>query len=62
MIDEVLVPSAAIICGAAVRVDCNALAGPGMNVTISLSLIFAPLILPVIVAVPDVTEDVTVAE
>ena len=57
----VLKPFATIELKAAVIVDVTALAGPGVNATISLSVIGFPSIVPVIVALPAVTDDVKVA-
>ena len=61
MIVVVLTPFATIELEAAVIVDVAALAGPGVNATTSLSVIGDPFNVPVIVALPAVTDDVKVA-
>ena len=61
VITVVLVPFAVIEDDAAVMVDVAALIGPATNVTTSLSEIEEPPNVPVIVAVPEVVDDVNVA-
>jgi hypothetical protein len=58
---EVLVPFAVIEVGEAVMVEVVALAVPGTNVTVSLSVIVTPPTVPVMVDVPAVVEEVKVA-
>lgn len=57
----VLDPLAIIGFEAAEIMDIDALAGPGTKFTLSLSVTEAPFNVPVIVAVPAVVEDVSVA-
>jgi hypothetical protein len=58
---DVLLPFAAIEVGTAVMVEGVAEAAPAVKVTVALSAIDAPFSVPVIVAVPAVVEDVSVA-
>ena len=58
---EILVPLAVIDEGEALISEVVVLAAPGVKVTVSLSVIEAPLILPVMVAVPAVVDEVNVA-
>ena len=57
---DVLVPFAVIDAGAAVIVDVDALAAPGANVTVSLSVIAVPPTVPLMVALPAVVDEVSV--
>jgi hypothetical protein len=57
----VLVPLAVIVPDAAVMVVVAALAGPGINVTVSLSAIAEALSVPVMVPLPTEVGDVNVA-
>ena len=61
MIVDVLVPLAVMEDGDAVIVEVVALAEPGTKVTISLSVIDVPPTVPVIVDVPVVVPEVSVA-
>jgi hypothetical protein len=61
VIVDVLVPSAVIFVGDAINVVCEALAAPGTNVTVSLSVMVTPPTVPVMVDVPAVVEEVNVA-
>ena len=58
---EVLVPLAVIEVGAAVRVVVSALIGPVVKITVALSVKATAFKIPVIVAVPAVVDDVSVA-
>ena len=57
----VLVPLAVMEEAAAVIVEVTVEAGPGTKFTVSLSVIGLPFSVPVMVAVPVVVEDVSVA-
>ena len=59
---EVDTPSAVIEAGTAVIRDVVATAPPGVRVTVALSVIAVAFTVPVIVAVPVVVVDVSVAE
>ncbi len=61
VIVEVVTPSAVIEVGDAVMVDVAAAAGPGVNVTVALSVMADELTVPVTVAVPVVVAEVNVA-
>ncbi len=61
LIVEVVAPSAVIDAGAAVISDVVASTAPGVNVTVSVSVIAAAFTVPVIVAVPVVVAEVNVA-
>jgi hypothetical protein len=61
VIVEVVTPSATIEVGAAVMSDVVASPAPGMNVTVSVSVIASEFTVPVIVAVPVVVAEVSVA-
>ena len=61
VIVEVVAPSAIMEVGAAVISDVVASAAPGVNVTVSVSVIDAAFTVPVIVAVPVVVAEVRVA-
>ena len=58
---EVLLPSAAIEVGDAVMVDVAGEGAAAAKVTVALLDIAAPFSVPVIVAVPGVAEEVSVA-
>ncbi len=58
---EVDVPSAVIDVGAAVIKEVDAEAAPAVNITVAISVIAAPLTVPVTVAVPTVADEVSVA-
>ena len=58
---EVVTPSAIIEVGTAVMSDVVASAAPGINVTVAVSVIATALTEPVIVAVPVVVAEVSVA-
>jgi hypothetical protein len=61
VIVEVVTPSATIDVGAAVISDVVASAVPGINATVSVSVIATAFSVPVIVAVPVVVAEVRVA-
>ncbi len=61
VIVEVVTPSATIEVGAAVISDLVGSAGPGVNVTVAVSVIPTAFNVPVIVAVPVVIPEVSVA-
>jgi hypothetical protein len=58
---DVLDPLATIDVGLAVMVEVSREAGPGKNVTVAPSIIGGPLRVPVMVAVPAVVDEVSVA-
>ena len=57
VIVEVVAPSAAIEVGAAVISEVANAAAPGVNVTVSVSVMLAAFTVPVIFAVPTVVAD-----
>ncbi len=61
VIAEVVTPSATIEVGAAVIRDVVASAAPGIKVTVAVSVIATAFTVPVIVAVPVVVAEVSVA-
>ncbi len=61
LIVEVVTPSATIEVGAAVISDVVASAAPGINVTVAVSVMATAFTVPVIVAVPVVVAEVSVA-
>jgi hypothetical protein len=61
VIVEVVTPSATIEVGAAVIHEVVASAAPGVNVTVAVSVIATAFNVPVIVAVPVVVAEVSVA-
>ena len=58
---EALVPFAAIEVGDAVMVDVAGEGAPAVKVTVALLVIAAPFNVPVMLAVPGVVEEVSVA-
>ena len=58
---DVLVPLAVIDVGEAVIVDVTRLAAPGVNATTSLSVIATPPMVPLMVELPAVIDEVNVA-
>ncbi len=61
VIGEVDVPSAAMEVGAAVINEVVAEAAPGLKLMVALSVMADPFTVPVMVAVPAVVEEVSVA-
>ena len=59
---EVVTPSAVTVLGAALTVDCAAVTGPGVYVTVAVFAMFVPSSFAVIVTGPAVVEEVSVAE